>query len=68
MTDRRMSRRAEWRFVLGGWLLFTASAVGFAWTTAAAGDRVGLAASLLFLLGCLVFLVPVWVERPPKGF
>lgn len=51
---------------MAGWLLFTASAIGFTWSTAAAGDTVGVIASLLFLVACLVFLVPAWRQRPPR--
>lgn len=61
-----MTSRSVWRFNLTGWLLFTASAVFFTWATLLAGDWISLIASLLFLVACLVFLVPVWRLRPPR--
>ena len=60
-----MSPRSEWRFNLTGWLFFTVSAVFFTWAAARAGDGISVIASLLFLIACLVFLVPVWRLRPP---
>ena len=61
-----MTPRGEWRLNLAGWLLFTASAVFFTWSTERAGDWISVIASLLFLIACLVFLVPVWRLRPPR--
>ncbi|QIE44376.1 hypothetical protein G5B38_01870 [Pseudohalocynthiibacter aestuariivivens] len=61
-----MSPRVVWAFNFTGWILFTFSAVGFVWTTWRAGDMIGLAASLFFLIACLVFLVPVWAHRPGR--
>ncbi|WP_245964152.1 cytochrome oxidase subunit III [Roseovarius spongiae] len=59
-----MTPRTAWMFNFAGWVLFTLSAIGFVWTTWRAGDMIGLAASLFFLIACLVFLVPVWATRP----
>ena len=53
-----------WWFNLIGWILFTLSALGFVWSTWRAGDDIGLVASLLFLVACFVFLVPMWFNRP----
>ena len=61
-----MTPRSEWRFTLAGWLLFTASAGFFTWASMRAGERVAIAGSLLFLIACIVFLVPVWRTRPPR--
>jgi uncharacterized membrane protein len=61
-----MTPRSEWRFTLIGWLFLTASAVFFTWSAARAGDWISVIASLLFLIACLVFLVPVWRLRPPR--
>jgi len=47
-------------FQIAGWILFILSALLFTWSTARAGDYIGLAASLLFLIACLVFLVPIF--------
>jgi hypothetical protein len=60
-----MKRRTEWKFILTGWLLFTASALFFTWGAIGAGDWVSIIASLLFLVACFVFLVPAWKLRPP---
>ncbi len=60
-----MTPHAEWKFHLAGWLLFTASAIFFTWGAIGAGDWISIAASLLFLVACFVFLVPVWKLRPP---
>ena len=62
-----MSLRTEWKFQLAGWLLFTGSAVFYTWGAVAAGDWVDIAASLLFLVACLVFLAPLWKRRPQSG-
>ncbi len=64
---RMMSARSEWRFNIVGWLLFTLSALAFTWTTLRFEDWVGFAASLLFLIACVVFLVPVWRKRPTSA-
>lgn len=61
-----MSPTTIWRFEFAGWLLFTLSALAFIWSTAKAGDMVGVVASILFLLACFVFLVPVWLHRPKR--
>ena len=42
-----------------GWVLFILSAVGFIVSSARIGDIPGIAGSVLFLAGCLVFLVPL---------
>ena len=59
-----MTQRTVWRFNFTGWLLFTASAMFFTWTTVRSEDLIGVIGSLLFLIACLVFLVPVWKLRP----
>ena len=42
-----------------GWLLFLASSVGFTISSYQSGDVAALAGSVLFLAGCVAFLVPV---------
>lgn len=42
-----------------GWLIFIASALAFTTSSLKNGDRLGLVGSLLFLLACFVFLVPL---------
>lgn len=44
---------------LAGWLVFTASSCGFLVSTYMARDIFAFAGSLLFLLGCLLFTVPL---------
>lgn len=61
-----MAPRTEWLFTVAGWLLFTASAVFFTWSTVRANDLPGIIGSLFFLVACLVFMVPVWHLRPPR--
>ncbi|SLN35687.1 hypothetical protein ROA7450_01675 [Roseovarius albus] len=61
-----MAPRRIWAFNFAGWVLFTLSAIGFLWTTLKAGDVIGVVASLLFLIACLVFIIPVWATRPGK--
>ena len=59
-----MSDSAAWRFNFSGWLLFTLSAVLFTIGTWQAGDPIGLAASLAFLIACIAFMIPAWINRP----
>ncbi len=54
-----MSERASRQCQVLGWVLFILSGIFFVWSTAASGDPVGLVASLLFLVACPVFLVPI---------
>jgi hypothetical protein len=61
-----MTPRNQWHFNFAGWLLFTGSAAFFTWAAARSGDWIGVAASLLFLIACLLFLVPVWRLRPRR--
>jgi hypothetical protein len=61
-----MSPRTVWYYNFAGWLLFTLSALAFLWGALKAQDITGIIASLLFLVACLVFLVPVWVHRPTR--
>ena len=59
-----MAPHTVWRFNFAGWMIFTFSALAYTWGALRAGDGVGLIASILFLLACFVFLVPVWTIRP----
>lgn len=58
-----MSLRDIRRCQVAGWTLFVLSAVLFTVTTARAGDWIGVAASLLFLFACIVFMVPLARDR-----
>jgi predicted membrane channel-forming protein YqfA (hemolysin III family) len=42
-----------------GWILFVLSAIGFIVSSARLGDVAGIAGGVLFLAGCLVFIVPL---------
>lgn len=59
-----MTPRSAWRFTTAGWLLFVLSAVLFCVSSARAGEWLGFAASLVFLIACFAFLVPAWRLRP----
>ena len=53
----------ELRFQIGGWIIFLVCSGLFIINSLRAGDMLGLAASLGFLFGCLVFLAPFVLER-----
>ena len=57
-----MAQSIQHRFQLWGWILFIFSALFFIATSLRAGDLLGLAAGLLFLVACFVFLVPLAAE------
>jgi len=46
-----------------GWVLFVLSALGFIVSSLRTGDIAGLLGGVLFLAGCLVFLLPL-MRRP----
>ena len=56
----------ERRFNLWGWLLFVVCAGCFIASSVRSGDTLMLAASVIFLLGCVVFIVPL-VSRRKRG-
>ena len=41
-----------------GWILFVFSALAFITSSLKSGDTVGLVGAVLFLVACLVFLIP----------
>ncbi len=53
-----MDQRKEQRINLAGWWLFVVSALFFIGASVRAGDMLGLAGALFFLIACVVFLVP----------
>jgi len=57
-----VSQSIQHRFQLWGWLLFVFSALCYVATSARAGDLLGLAGGLLFLVACLLFLAPLVAE------
>ncbi len=48
-----------------GWILFVFSALAFITSSLRAGDMVGLAGGILFLVACLIFLIP-FLRRDPQ--
>ncbi len=61
-----MSPRTVWCYNFAGWILFTLSALAFLCGALRSGDITGTIASILFLIACLVFLIPVWIHRPTR--
>ena len=53
------SRNSELKYHLAGWVLFLFCAVLFIAASIRNHDALSLAASILFLIGCVVFLVPL---------
>ena len=47
-----------------GWILFVLSAVGFITSSLQSGDAPGLVGSVLFLVACLIFLIPFFRREP----
>ncbi len=63
-----MDPRKERRINLAGWWLFVISALFFIATSVRAGDILGLAGALFFLVACFVFLLPYALHaRAAKG-
>ena len=58
-----MSQRTQHRFQLWGWILFVGSACFYIATSFRSGDMIGLVGGVLFLVACLVFLVPLLMQR-----
>ena len=59
-----MSKTTQDRFHLWGWILFVLSAMFYIVSSLRAGDPLSLAGGSLFLLACLVFLVPLLRQAP----
>jgi hypothetical protein len=53
------SRRAQ----ILGWVLFIFSAIGFIVSSIRLGDIAGVFGGVLFLLGCLAFLLPMFANK-----
>ncbi len=63
-----MDPRKEQRINLVGWVLFVVSALFFIAASLRAGDLLGLAGALFFLVACFVFLLPYALRaRTAKG-
>jgi len=61
----RLNPGTEKRFHLTGWLLFLVCAILFIMQNLLHSDLVGLIGSVVFLLGCIAFLIPL-VFTPGK--
>jgi hypothetical protein len=59
-----MSPRAAWNWTFTGWVLFTVSAAFFTVGAVRDGGLIELAASLSFLLACVMFIIPAIADRP----
>ena len=65
MTDRRKyNRKRKDRYALAGWLLFILCAVFYLASSLKNHDLLAVIGSGLFLIACLVFMVPL--VRPDK--
>ena len=64
-TNRDFGREAHVRkrFELVGWSIFLGCSGLFLVSTSLANDAWGIAASAAFLVGCVVFLVPLVLDR-----
>jgi len=56
MPTRKQERESQ--FQLLGWALFLVCSILFIADSVAAGSPLGLAGSVTFFLGCVVFLIP----------
>jgi predicted membrane channel-forming protein YqfA (hemolysin III family) len=54
----------ERTYHLVGWMLFLASSVLYTVSAWRSGDPAGLIGSVLFLLACLLFVIPMLREPP----
>jgi hypothetical protein len=59
----KLSELLEKRLELAGWVLFVLCAILFVVDSIQSGTVVGLIASILFLLACLVFILPLLVKK-----
>lgn len=53
------------RYNLWGWLLFVVCSGFFIASSLRSGDMLALAASIIFLLACLLFILPLLGRRKP---
>ncbi len=52
---------------MGGWVLFTVSALFFVVSALRSGGPVEMLASVTFLLACLLFMIPAIADRPRRN-
>ncbi len=48
---------------IAGWVVFILSALGFIASSLRSGDIYGLIGSILFLIACIIFLVPFFINE-----
>ncbi|UCE97156.1 MAG: cytochrome oxidase subunit III [Dehalococcoidia bacterium] len=58
---------SENKFNLWGWFLFLVCAVLFVTAAARSGDILYLIGSVIFFVACLVFVIPILLERIGRG-
>ena len=61
-----LSNRSTWRWNMAGWVVFTVSAVLFTIDAVRNASVIATAASLTFLVGCALFIHPMWSTRPGR--
>ena len=59
-----VTEKAKQLFELTGWVIFVLSACFFLAATIKSGDQLSIAGSALFLIACIVFMVPLVRLRP----
>jgi uncharacterized membrane protein YtjA (UPF0391 family) len=64
MADDKRNQKI--RYQLSGWVLFVLCAVFFIASSLKNGDYLGLIASIIFLIACFVFIIPL-VMSPGRG-
>jgi len=65
MVSMDAGKSREHRYNLWGWILFLVCAGFFIASSVRSGDGLALAASIIFLLACLLFIVPLLSRRKP---
>jgi Flp pilus assembly protein protease CpaA len=60
MTDGKQNQKI--RYQICGWVLFVLCAVFFIASSLKNGDRLGLVASIIFLIACFVFIIPLVIN------
>lgn len=61
------TRKRETRYHFAGWVLFILCAVLFLFSALRVGDDILALASLIFLLGCVFFLIPLLFPHSKPG-
>ena len=56
-------RNREMRFHLWGWILFLVCAGFFIASSIESDDMLGLIGSIIFLIACVVFIVPLVIKK-----